>query len=211
MPSRKAPFPSDKRASRHRTVPQHWLMLDARLGDNMLTAARALPPCSAIVVRPQAMTADQLRPEAMRRLRAIARARGHTLLRAGRYAPGYDGVHNAQVPARHGLQSMAVHTPRQAASARQRRVDAVLISPIFTTRSHPDAQGIGPSRLRQLATQSGTAAPIALGGMTAARYREIRRHGAQGWAAIDAWLPWPREGADATCHARSFAHQCSKI
>jgi thiamine-phosphate pyrophosphorylase len=133
------------------------------------------------------MTAEQLRPATLRRLRAIARARGHTLLHAGRPAAGYDGVHNAQMPRAAGFHSMAVHTAWQAAAARRRGVDAALISPVYATRSHPDAKGIGAGRFTQLAQQSGTAA-IALGGMTAARYRCLRSHGAHGWAAIDAWL-----------------------
>lgn len=186
MPSRQAPLLSDRVRPRKRAVPQHWLMLDARLGARMLKAVRALPPHSAIVVRPQAMTAEQLHPAMLRRLRAIARARGHTLLHAGRPAAGYDGVHNAQGPAQ-GFQSMAVHNARQAAAARRRGVDAALISPVHATRSHPDARGIGAARFAQLAQQSGTAA-IALGGMTVARYRRLRSHGAHGWAAIDAWL-----------------------
>lgn len=174
-------------------IPVHWLMLDARLGDAMIAAARALPPRSGIILRPQAMTADQQKPAILRRLRAIARARRHILLSSGIQRPGYDGVHNPtrkRAAAGDALwRTQAVHTARQAALARRQGIDVVLISPIFATRSHAGAMGIGAARFTQLSRQCGGGiAAIALGGMTAERYRGLRRHGAHGWAAIDAWL-----------------------
>ncbi|MEQ1689380.1 MAG: thiamine phosphate synthase [Sphingopyxis sp.] len=76
----------------------------------------------------------------------------------------------------------------EAKRARRANADVVLVSPLWPTRSHPDAKGIGHARFQQLARQSRCPA-IALGGMNAARFRLARRHGAYGWAAIDAWLP----------------------
>ena len=174
------------------SVPQCWLMTDARLGPAMLRAIAAMPPRSAVVVRHHA-----LGPEGVGQVRAIrrmARARRHLLLTNGRSSGGFDGRHGSggslyQVGHRRapGWLSMPVHNRREAARARTVRADAVLISPVHMTRSHPGQVGIGHARLAQLAAQAGRPA-IALGGMTAARFRGARRFGAVGWAAIDAWL-----------------------
>jgi thiamine-phosphate pyrophosphorylase len=61
------------------------------------------------------------------------------------------------------------------------RADAVLLSPAFATRSHPDARALGPVRFRLLA-QHARMPVIALGGMTA---RTARRLASPRWAAID--------------------------
>ena len=63
----------------------------------------------------------------------------------------------------------------------KQRADAVLLSPVFATRSHPGGARLGPLRFRLLAAKS-RAPVIALGGMnhhTARRLRSPR------WAAID--------------------------
>ena len=167
-------------------------MLDARLGDDLRPALHALPPRSGIILRPYAMRAAQRRPESLRAIRAIAHARRHILLYAGASAPaGYDGVHGYHAKADHkcvGMRCQPVHSPREARKAQQRAVDFVLISPVFATRSHVGAAGIGIAGFARLARQVGTAAPIALGGMQAQRFIRLRTHGAQGWAAIDAWI-----------------------
>ncbi|MEM8726358.1 MAG: thiamine phosphate synthase [Pseudomonadota bacterium] len=59
--------------------------------------------------------------------------------------------------------------------------DAVLLSPVFTTRSHPGGKVLGAQRFRRLASYARTPV-IALGGMNAARARELDW---PLWAAID--------------------------
>ncbi|MEQ1510483.1 MAG: thiamine phosphate synthase [Sphingopyxis sp.] len=176
MSTRKAPF-----------IPKCWLLCDARLGDNIPAIIAAMPPRCAVIVRPYAMGKD--RSAAMiRSIRRTARAKRHLLLLGGKGSiAGFDGRHGSpHLPQQPKLLSIAVHNEREARAARQMKADAILISPIWPTRSHPQARGIGIAQFQRLARLCGCAA-IALGGMNAARFRGARRHGAHGWAAIDAW------------------------
>ena len=66
-----------------------------------------------------------------------------------------------------------------------RRADAVLLSPVFATRSHPGAPSLGPLRFLLMA-QKAALPVIALGGMTAQRAARLRVHR---WAAIDGLSP----------------------
>ncbi|MDE2406203.1 MAG: thiamine phosphate synthase, partial [Sphingomonadales bacterium] len=79
------------------------------------------------------------------------------------------------------LRLATAHDLRELAAARRARADAVLLSPVFPTRSHPGAATLGPQRFRALATRAGLPV-IALGGMTAPRARAL---GVHHWAAID--------------------------
>jgi thiamine-phosphate pyrophosphorylase len=63
----------------------------------------------------------------------------------------------------------------------------VLVSPVFATRSHPGARGLGPLRFGMLAQRAGLPL-IALGGMDRRRFARLAPLGAHGWAAIDAFL-----------------------
>ena len=56
----------------------------------------------------------------------------------------------------------------QIATAARARADAVLLSPVFATRSHPGGRALGPLRFLMLARQSPLPV-IALGGMTRQR------------------------------------------
>lgn len=180
MQHRKAPLAS-------KCWPRCWLMCDARLGEHMPAIIAAIPPRSAIVVRPYAMESRDL-TQMIRAIRRAARAKHHLLLLAGPGSlSGYDGRHGtAHKGKRAPFTSAPVHNAAEARRARSRQVDVVLVSPLWPTRSHVDVKGIGHARFQQLARQSRCPA-IALGGMDAARFRLARRHGAYGWAAIDAW------------------------
>lgn len=183
--------------------PPRWLLTDARLADHGLSAARRLPPGSAIIVR-----SDGLGPAARRRLiwrlRLIARARGLRLFVAG-VSPenarrlGAGGVHlrgrsavEAARARRLGLITSApVHNLAEADEAARAAVDHALISPLHPTRSHPGAATLGTRSFIRLAMASG-AHPVALGGMNVARHAAlVKQCGVSpvlpGWAAIDAW------------------------
>ncbi len=120
------------------------------------------------------------------RLARIARARGHLVVLAGSArqarAWGADGAYGSPAQLARGprvLRLATVHCLSELAMAR--RADAVLLSPIFQTRSHPGARALGKLRFRLLARRSAVPV-IALGGMTPARARSLRiAH----WAAID--------------------------
>ncbi len=86
-----------------------------------------------------------------------------------------------------GLQTAAAHSVRAANQALARGADAVLVSPVFATRSHPGAGTLGPHRLaRMLRFIQGPVYP--LGGITAATARRLPP-GLAGLAAIDAFAP----------------------
>lgn len=177
-------------AAHRPAVPTRWLMTDARLGKAMPAIAAGMPPRSAIIIRPYALETGG-RAALIRSLRRIAKARRHLLLLAGPGPiAGFDGRHyggGARMTARtSGFLSMPVHDIRQAATARRRHADAVLISPVHPTRSHPDATPLGARGFARLA-RGFPGRAIALGGMTEHRFLSLRSHGASGWAAIDAW------------------------
>lgn len=183
-------------------LPRCWLFSDERLETDMARLAAQLPPGSGIVVRHDGLPRGA-RWRLVRRLVCIARSRGLTILLA---APpdvarrwGVDGVHLRQYQARAAetarklglVLTMPVHDGEEARRARRAGAQAVFISPLHPTRSHPGAPALGTAAWLRLARLAG-AQPVALGGMTAARARRLS-HAAMGggivpgWAAIDAW------------------------
>ena len=197
MRPRQPPLPPHGTKPCAARIPQHWLMLDARLeeagaGEAGLRAAlRGLPPRSAVVVRPAAMTAAQR--AAWRRLHFAARARGHRIV-AGAGAKGRDRhLSRAELrrapKRRSGFVSAAVHDAQELARAGRHGAQALIISRVFATRSHAGAGTLGRRGLQRLAAQSRPAKVIALGGVDAERFRRLRSATIVGWAAIDAWLP----------------------
>ena len=188
MPLRQPPLPTTAARTAKMRVPQCWLVVDERARASLIAAMRALPPRSAIVVRPDAL--DPVgRAALLRQIRRCARARRHILLMTAPHdRRGYDGSFGAgRTSAVPGFVAMPVHDARETGAARRARATAVLISPLFATRSHPGAAGIGLRGFARLARALRCPA-IALGGMDAARFVAARRQGARGWAAIDAWM-----------------------
>ncbi|WP_338426889.1 thiamine phosphate synthase [Sphingopyxis kveilinensis] len=184
---------------RRHPLPQQWLFSDERLAAGVVALAALLPPGSGIVLRH-----DRLSPSArwrlLRRLMRLGRSRGLTVLLAGTPATarcwGADGVHLRQRDAHRASQAhrlgliitLPVHDAREARRARRARADAAFVSPLHSTRSHPGAPALGQAAWLRLARLAG-GQPIALGGMTAARARQLNRASRirAGWAAIDAW------------------------
>jgi thiamine-phosphate pyrophosphorylase len=87
---------------------------------------------------------------------------------------------------RGALLSAAVHGRAGVARARRVGANAVLVSPVFPTASHPGAPTLGPLRWGALARAAGRPA-VALGGMSAHAMRRLPRGLAAGWAGIGAW------------------------
>jgi thiamine-phosphate pyrophosphorylase len=85
------------------------------------------------------------------------------------------------------IRTSPVHNVRELVAAERRGVSALLVSPVFATRSHPGGRALGYSGFGTIAHRA-KAPVIALGGMTARRARALRRFGIHGWAAIDAWI-----------------------
>lgn len=168
---------------RRHPLPHRWLMTDERLGDALLPIVRTMPRGSGIVFRHYA-TPPAERRALFAAVRRIARARRHMLLVAGPVLPGADGVHGRRARGGRGLATRPVHNRAERIAAERAGVDAILISPVFATASHPGAAALGRVRFGMLVR--GARVPvIALGGMTAARARTL--NGIAGWAAIDAW------------------------
>jgi thiamine-phosphate pyrophosphorylase len=98
---------------------------------------------------------------------------------------GADGIYGAPrslTPCRRGLLHLATaHDLRELGLAARLGADAVLLSPVFPTATHPGGAVLGPVRFRLLAQQSAVPV-IALGGMTASHARALDW---PRWAAID--------------------------
>jgi thiamine-phosphate pyrophosphorylase len=163
---------------------------DARLPDPV-AAARRLPRGSLIVVRAHD---DAKRARLAQSLKTVARSRGLTLLIAGDAALaariGADGIHLPEARAREASHWRARH-PNWiiTAAAHSLRVcrgaDAVFLSPVFVTGSHPDAVILGAMRARIIARLSPV--PVyALGGIDAKSVRRLEGGAFAGVAAISA-------------------------
>ncbi|MFH5923306.1 thiamine phosphate synthase [Roseomonas xinghualingensis] len=180
--------------ARTRAIPPLWLLSDAaRLPDPRAAAGR-LPPGSAVLAR-------DLAPALLRPLAILARQRRLAFLVAGKGRAALAlkaGLHLPdRRPAEHLLPvllarrgrhapflSVAAHGRAGLARARRLRADAVILSPVFPTRSHPGARALGPLRWAALARRSGCPV-IALGGITPRNCRRLPPYAA-GWAAIGA-------------------------
>ena len=98
-----------------------------------------------------------------------------------------DGFHQRSAGPRKLFHTAPVHNRRELAEARRAGVDAVLISPLFPTASHPDAPALGLMAFNLLARQAKGVAVIALGGMSRGKARMLHPKRIDGWAAIDAF------------------------
>ncbi len=161
-----------------------------RMPDAMAVAAR-LPKGAALVERTGSASAA---------LRALCRRRGVLLVVAGDVARalrvGADGLHlrdhaASRAAARawrrrrpDALILAAAHSGRALRAAVAAGADAILLSPVFPTASHPGARGLGITRFRLIARQSSR--PVyALGGVTPQTVRALPATVAVGVAGID--------------------------
>jgi thiamine-phosphate pyrophosphorylase len=182
-------------------LPRLILMTDnVRLPDPTI-AIRGLPTGSAVILREQdgarrAALADRVRPLCRRRSVRLLIANDWRLA----LAIAADGVHLSEASVRRGsrhwsqarrtgwIVTAAAHSTAAIRRAAKLGVDAVLLSPVFATKSHPGAQTIGPLRFAHWVGES----PIpvyALGGIDARRAHRLRNSGAAGFAAIGGLLP----------------------
>lgn len=178
-------------------LPTLWLLTDERQGDALWGALATLPRGAGVIMRHYGLAAPARRA-LFERIRAIARRRGLLLLLAGTPATARawkaDGAYGAvrtRVGSASGRQprhchAYPVHDLREIRAAERAGAGFLLLSPLHPTRSHPGARVLGRVRFANLARQ--TQLPvIALGGMNAATARGLKRLGAAGWAAIDAF------------------------
>lgn len=169
-------------------LPRTWLVSDERQGDSLLPAVERLPFGSGILLRHYSL------PEAQRRtlflkIRAVGRRRGHLLLLSGTPAQariwGADGWHGRGRGA--GLHSASVHNLAEMRAAERAGASILFVSPVYPTRSHPGAAGLGASGFARLARRTDLPV-IALGGVDGEKAPKLMALGAYGWAAVDAWV-----------------------
>jgi thiamine-phosphate pyrophosphorylase len=164
-------------------VPRVILLSDLRNDHRLEAAITRLPRGSALVFRHYHLppAARLKRFDVLRRLGAH---RGVLIITAGAVrgwrAAGHYGA--PQTLARTtGLRLATAHSLTEIGAAVRARASAVLLSPVFPTRTHPGATVLGPVRFLLLA-QRCPLPVIALGGMT---QRRAARLPVWGWAAID--------------------------
>lgn len=167
-------------AARH---PICWLMTDERREGALWGDLARLPRGGGVIFRHYDTPAAERRM-LFERVRRIARARGLVLVRAGAVPMrGEAGVHGQRG---RGLVTWPAHDRRQALAGVRAGATMLFVSPVFATRSHPGARGIGAARAATIA-RGLPVVVIALGGMDMRRWRRIRALGFDGFAAIDAW------------------------
>ena len=147
----------------------------------------ALPRGSGFVFRHYHLPGAERR-QRFDALALLCRSREHIVVLADQPAVaiewGADGVYGSpgQVGERSGLLRLAtVHSAEEIVLADSLQVDALFLSPVFPTRSHPGSDTLGKERFFTLASTA-KAPVIALGGMNAERAAEL---GWPRWAAID--------------------------
>jgi len=168
--------------------PDLWLLSDERNDAALEDALRRLPRGSGFIYRHYHLP-DAERLARWLELRRVARARGHVMILADSSLTarewGADGIYGpprALYPTTSDLLTLATaHDLTEIGLANRMRADAVLLSPVFPTHSHPGTRMLGPLRFRLLAAHAQMAV-IALGGMTG---RTARRLAWPRWAAID--------------------------
>jgi thiamine-phosphate pyrophosphorylase len=174
---------------RHR-LPDIWLVTDARNDAQLDQAMRRLPRGSGVIFRHYHLDPDARR-KCFEALTRMARARGHVVILAGSVREarqwGASGTYCPPWTERSGhlqghiLRLVTAHSLKEIGQANRANADAILLSPVFPTRSHPGAPALGPVHFRLLARYARMPV-IALGGMNRHRARSLRW---KKWAAID--------------------------
>lgn len=164
-----------------------WLISDARNDAALAAILARLPRGSGLVLRHYHLAPDE-RKARFAALKRLCRRHGHAIILSGPPALarrwGADGAYGAPGLLARGpamARLVTAHSLAELAQARRARAAAVLLSPVFPTRSHPGGQTLGPLRFRLLAARAGVPV-IALGGMNT---RKARRLNWPRWAAID--------------------------
>lgn len=181
-------------------LPRLWLVSDARNDAVLERALKRLPRGSGFIYRHNHLRGPERRAR-FEALKRIARAAGHLIVLSGSAADargwGADGAHGDRRQLARGPALPRVVSAHSLRELRQvGRADAVLLSPVFATRSHPGSRVLGPLRFRLLAARCATSV-LALGGIDRHRARRLKPYG---WAAIDGLSKRRRK---ASCTGRS--------
>jgi thiamine-phosphate pyrophosphorylase len=162
-------------------------MTDERLGNQLPEAiARAAAAGAGVIVRHHASSHAERRGIAAQVL-AHGALLGVSRDVALAVEVGAAIVHNPVGDTRGLPFSLSVHDADQARAAAQRQSALVFVSPIYATRSHPDAAALGEQAAMKLAELAGCPA-VALGGVDREAGERLIEQGWAGWAGIDAWI-----------------------
>jgi thiamine-phosphate pyrophosphorylase len=180
-------------------LPALVLMTDDERLPDPLAAARALPRGSMVILRARQKSH---RAKLATELRRITRAAGNKLLIANdadlAARIGADGIHLSESDAAQAAHWRALH-PRWivTAAAHTARatcrpaLDAVFLSPVFATQSHPESRSLGAMRLRCVA-QMAPLPVYALGGIDSGTAGRLADAALIGLAAIGGLKPLQR-------------------
>jgi len=168
-------------------LPDIWVISDERNDARLEAVLNRLPRGSGLIFRHYHLTENERRVR-FETLRRACRKRGHWIVLSGtaRQARTWraDGAYGDPQKLAHGpetLRLVTAHSLREIGQAQRARADAILLSPVFPTRSHPRAKNLGPVRFRLLAKHAKVIV-FALGGMNEHRARAMEW---KNWAAID--------------------------
>lgn len=174
-------------------LPRLWLFTDARTAARLDQDIAALPEGSGVIFRHyhlaeaerKALFHDLMQRHAHRDVAWIWSGDAWDVAKLhadGSYSNA--GERRAgPLSQRQGLWLAAAHSMTELAQAARCGADAVFLSPVCKTRSHPGAKTLGPMRFAALARFA--ACPVyALGGVTAENIRRIETL-CHGWGAID--------------------------
>lgn len=169
-------------------LPRLWLLSDERNDHALETRLRSFNEPVGFVYRHYHLAPEE-RYARYCQLQRIARAEGHVVVLSDSALTarewGADGLYGAPYalyPRRKDLLHIATaHDMREIGQANRIGADALMLSPVYPTRSHPGAATLGPMRWKSLARHA-LMPVIALGGMT---HGGAHRLGCERWAAID--------------------------
>lgn len=173
---------------RYQSLPKIWLISDARNDAVLEQALKRMPRGSGFIYRHYHLD-DPARFKRFQALLKVAKACEHTIILADSALTarewGADGTYGPPLShwprRRDTIHFATVHSMRELALANRTGSDAALVSPVFTTASHPGTPVLGPVRFRLLARHAQMPV-IALGGMDEAKSLALRWNR---WAAID--------------------------
>jgi thiamine-phosphate pyrophosphorylase len=168
------------------SLPRLWLMTDERMGNALWSSLAALPKGSGVVFRHYGAAH---RKDLFKLVKRVAKARRLVLVLAGpeKLARAWhaEGSHSRSLHHPVRLRTAPVHNQRELMAAERAGADLLFVSPVFATRSHSAALGLGRVRFGQLIRHAKVPV-IALGGMTNERFNALKNFDIWGWAAIDA-------------------------
>ncbi len=182
-------------------LPPVILMTDEERLPDPMPGASGLPPGSAVLLRHYGSPERDRMGEALagvcrsRRLDLIVAADGDLargLGARGLHIPSWLAAGDGALARREVWKwrrrpgryvTASVHDRREMERALALSADALIVSPVFATESHPAARPLGPRRLAGLVASA--AVPVyALGGITAANAARLAPAGAAGIAGI---------------------------